>query len=71
MHTHKWPPDRTQTLIDHLRMDGYGITINLWAEDSDVAVVLWRNGNPVASGRADTSLYFALKDAVAHIPGDE
>ena len=34
-----------------IRARGYGLTVNAWAadEDPDVAVMLWRDGRPMAS----------------------
>ena len=51
--------------LARLHRDGFGIEINMWAEHDEIAVVLWRDGKPVASGEAGT-LAEALERAQAH-----
>lgn len=49
-------------LLERLHRDGYGITVNRWADDEDYVVMLRRVGVILGSGNAP-SLYAALHRA--------
>ncbi len=53
-----------QAWVDALRREGYGVTINLWAEELDVAVACWKDGLVASHGNAP-DLAGALRNASA------
>ena len=57
-------------LLALLHAHGYGVSINLWAEDSDAAVVAWLHGKPVASAH-DTTLEQALARVMRLLEDDD